>query len=598
MGAAGTGQAGDVTASAEIAAADARVGATSGWWSRWPLLVGGLVIAVLMAPMVLTNSTFGYDWPDHLWLVQMQARNISSLGHPSLFLQSSYGAFEPWYAFYGGTLYSLVAAGSVLSGGHTLAAYIASFALAMAMAYGGFVWLARQAGLRGIAAQGSAVVYVTSTYYLTDVYARGAWPETVATSAIPLVIASALALLRDETVRPWPALAFVVSVVLLSGSHNITLLYGTVFLALLAASVAVAVGRSALPSLRRVAAVGLLAVLAVAVNLWFLLPDIAFQGKVTISHTFTKPPAITGGTPPWMVFDPVRHPWHPGGPTFDLQLPVFALLWSLTVLAVTWRGLAPVWRRLAIALAVTSVPFLALLFVPPLWHVVPHLFWSIQFPYRLLSYVGYCIAALVTVALIALTTQRPRATRALVLLAILFAAIDGAQAINQEWSGPSSLPSRSAVFPGGSTAPEYWVRTSTYLGYQDVSLPVVNATIPAIPGLTVYNGQGANVLPVPVTGSPRTAYAVSFTPPASGTVTTDVVSGPYLVAVHGGSFVGRTPYSELILHVDKQPSGPTRVVFSTARTWPIVVGEWGSVAAVLVLAALLLALAIRRLRVH
>jgi hypothetical protein len=112
---------------------------------RWQLLLAFLVIAVLMSPMVFSGSTFGGDWPTHLWLVQMQARNISALGHPSLFVQSSIGAFEPWYAFYGGTLYSIVGAASVLSGGHTLAAYIFSFALAMAMAYGGFVWIARQA---------------------------------------------------------------------------------------------------------------------------------------------------------------------------------------------------------------------------------------------------------------------------------------------------------------------------------------------------------------------------------------------------------------------------------------------------------------------
>ena len=116
---------------------------------RWQLLVAVLVIAVLMGPMVLTGSTFGGDWPTHLWLVQMQVRNIQALGHPSLFVQSTMGAFEPWYAFYGGTLYSLAATGAILSGGHTLATYILSFALAMAMAYGGFFWIARQAGLRG-----------------------------------------------------------------------------------------------------------------------------------------------------------------------------------------------------------------------------------------------------------------------------------------------------------------------------------------------------------------------------------------------------------------------------------------------------------------
>ena len=133
--------------------------------SRWQLLVAVLVIAVLMGPMVLTGSTFGGDWPTHLWLVQMQVRNIQALGHPSLFVQSTMGAFEPWYAFYGGTLYSLAATGAILSGGHTLATYILSFALAMAMAYGGFFWIARQSGLRGWSAHIPGLVFLTSAYY-------------------------------------------------------------------------------------------------------------------------------------------------------------------------------------------------------------------------------------------------------------------------------------------------------------------------------------------------------------------------------------------------------------------------------------------------
>jgi hypothetical protein len=101
------------------------------------------------------------------------------------------------------------------------------------------------------------------------------------------------------------------------------------------------------------------------------------------------------------------------------------------------------------------------------------------------------------------------------------------------------------------------------------------------------------VIPVPVTGSPKSGYAVSFTPPKSGTVGTDVISGPYLVAVHGAKFVGRFPYSELIISVKKQPSGPTRVTFSTARTWPIVLGKWATVLSILLLGALFLALTVR-----
>jgi hypothetical protein len=548
-----------------------------------------------MAPMVLTGSTFGGDWPGHLWLVQMQARNISSLGHPSLFAQSSLGAFEPWFAFYGGTLYSIVAAGAVISGGHTLAAYILSFALAMAMAYGGFTWLAKQAGLSGWAAHLSGFVFLTSSYYLSDVYGRGAWPETVATSALPLVVAAGISLLRAERWRPWPVAAFVVGVVIFTGSHNITLLYGTVFLVLAGVAILAAFGREALPSGRRALAVVALGLLAAAVNLWFLLPDIAYQGRVTIAHSFNNVPSVADGISPGLVFSPVRHSRIPGF-LLEEQIPTLAVVWAVAVLACNWRTLAVGWRRLSVTIAIASLPFLGLLLIPGLWHAVPKLFWAIQFPYRLLTYVDYCVAVLVMIAAMALLgMSRTRARTALLAVGVVFALVEVGQAINQEWSTPSSLKSRSDAFPGGSKAPSYWQSFATYLEFQDVSLPVIPATISEVPGLTVYDGQGANVIPVPVTEAPRSGYSVTFTPPKSGTVNTNVIAGPYLVAVHGGKFVGRTPSSELVLQVKKAASGPLRVTFSTARTWPIVLGKWATLLAVLALLALIAALTIRRL---
>jgi hypothetical protein len=563
--------------------------------SRGLLLASGIV-AVLIAPMVLTGSTFGGDWPGHLWLVEMQARNIEYLGHPSLFVQSTFGAFEPWYAFYGGTLYALVGAGAVLIGGHVLVAYVASFALAIAMAYGGCAWIARQAGVRGWAAHLCGLVFVTSAYYLADVYARGAWPETVATSALPLVVAAGIALLRAERWRVGPASAFVLGVVVFTGSHNITLLYGTTFLALLGIAVLASFGRSVLPSSRRAAQVAGLGLLAAGVNLWFLLPDVAFQGHTSISHSFTGRPTIEGGTAPGLILDPFRHSGVRGYPTLDLQVPTLALLWSIAVIAAYWRTLPVGWRRMSVALALVSLPYFALLFIPDLWDAVPRIYWAIQFPYRLLSYLDYCAVGLVAVALIAIRGRARTTTRtALVVIGVLFAVIEVGQAINQQWSAPSSLHSRAEAFPGGNRLPAYWDRFASYLEFQDVSMPVVSATIPEIPGLTFYNGQGANVIPVPVT-VPKSSYSVTFTPPKDGTVNTDIVTGPYLVAVHGAKFVGRTPYSELIMRVRRRSAGPTTVTFTTANSWPIVLGKWGTCVSLVAILGVLAMLTIGRFR--
>jgi hypothetical protein len=559
-------------------------------------LFGAFVVAVVIAPMVLTGSTFGGDWPGHLWLVDMQARNIEYLGHPSLFVQSTFGAFEPWYAFYGGTLYSLVAAVAVVIGGHVLVAYIASFAAAAAMAYGGFTWLAKQAGVPGWWAHVCGLMFVTSAYYLADVYARGAWPETVATSALPLLTAAAVWLLRSERWRLGPTAAFVVSAILFTGSHNITLLLGSVFLVLLVLAVLVAFGRSAMPPRRRVLELVGLALLSAAVNLWFLLPDVAYEGHTVIGQSFNHPPAIKGGTPPVLILDPIRHSRVRGYPTFDMQLPTLALLWAAATMAVCWRALSSAWRRMAAGLVVISLPFLALLFIPALWHAVPHLFWAIQFPYRLVTYATYCAVGLVMIALLALTrTARSRASTALVAAGVLIVAVEVGQSINEQWGTPSSLSSRAEALPGANKLPSFWDRFATYLEFQDSSMPVRSATIPEVPGLTYYNGQEANVVPLPVT-VPKGSYSITFTPPKSGTLNTEVVTGPYLVAVHGARFVGRTPYSDMLIEVQKPASGPITVTFGTAHTRPILLGRWATFLSILCLLALIAWLGVRDFR--
>jgi hypothetical protein len=116
---------------------------------HWTWAVPLVTLAILLGPLVLTTSAFGQDCPNHLWLVWQQSRNVSALGHPSYFLQSHLGAFYPFYAFYGRTLYGVVGTVSAALGEHPLIAYIASYVVAFAAAYAGCTWLSLQAGLKG-----------------------------------------------------------------------------------------------------------------------------------------------------------------------------------------------------------------------------------------------------------------------------------------------------------------------------------------------------------------------------------------------------------------------------------------------------------------
>src|SRR5262249_43945425 len=140
------------------------------------------------------------------------------------------GLFNPVFAFYGGTLFALTGALGVVLGESTIPAFALVTLLAIAAAYGGLLWLARQLGVRGVVAHAPAIVFVTSAFYVTNLYGRGAWSEFVAVSALPLVVAASLRLVRG----PWrvgPIVSLVAASALFSGSHNITLLLGSTLLA-------------------------------------------------------------------------------------------------------------------------------------------------------------------------------------------------------------------------------------------------------------------------------------------------------------------------------------------------------------------------------
>jgi uncharacterized membrane protein len=538
-------------------------------------------VAALIAPMVLTGRTFGIDWSGHLWLVEMQARNIEALGHPSLFIQSGLGAFYAWYAFYGGTLYSIAGGLAALSGGHVTVAYIGCYGLAFAMSYGGVWWIARQVGIGGWHAHVTPLLFVTSAYFLTDAYARGAWPETMAVSSIPLVAAGAGHLLRAERLRPWPALVFLLACVVMTGSHNITLMLSVIFFALLAlVALAARVDVRSLPRPRLLAVAGLFGV-AVAINLWFLLPDLAYGTRTYIGANPTPPhmPRLTLD----LIFDPLRNsllgtsPQLGPTPTFYVQLPTLALLWALVALWISRARMGVAARRVAIGLGAILLVITVLIVWSGVWPHLPRLLWNIQFPYRLVTYATFCVLGLVLLAMRHLTRGRSRRVLVGALLAIV--AFESAQAVHQIWATPSALESRAQLFTIG---PSWWTRFASAgespFGdeFSDFSERQVTPTI-----------KGTE-LELDARGPVKSGYAVTLASPGPGTVATNIQAGSYLVGVGGARPAGRVEDGSLVVRL-KQPAGTqARITFAPARSLPIVAGRDLTVVGVLAALALLL----------
>ena len=536
------------------------------------------VVFVLLSPVYFTSRGFGPDWTFHLWAMWVQGAHISNGEGPRLFFDSgSLGSFFPWYAFYGGTLYTLGGGLSALLRGHAIVAYMLMWTLAFCMAYGGLLWLSLQAGLRSWRAHAAPLVLVTSAYYVSNAYARGVWPEVTATSSLMLVLAAGVHLLRADRLRALPTAAFLLAVTIFTGSHNITLVWGTVTLAALVLVAIVALPRHGLEiGMRRLAGVGGLAVLATAVNAWFLLPNLIYAQRTLIA----KESAFNRATPDWFsdsgvgtgpfsapgnLLTPLRHtPKESTTPDLFVQLPIFVMIWVIVLGVLALRQpVSAAWRRFIAGTTVIGTALLLLLMTDWPWHhVVPKLLTYVQFKFRLETYILLCLALLVIASLVWLRRAAPGTQRVAYAALAVVLAVNAGFAVWQEWHTPSVyMPDRHDTFVSTTQLPKTSYDPGSYRDQSQRIVPGASDT----PQVIIPPDAGARdrVVEVP-------------TPAGVRDVTTNLATGPYLVDVDGAKPIGRTPSGWLVLRRPKDQVAQTtmRLRLSTAESVPVVAGRW------------------------
>jgi hypothetical protein len=555
--------------------------------------IATLAILLIASPLLFTSDGFVADFTNAIWLVGRQQHLIAAHLHPTLFLQTQQGGvFDPIFAFYGGTLFALTGALAAVLGGSTILAFEVVTLAAIAAAYGGLLWLARQLGVRGAMAHAPALVFVTSAYYVTNLYGRGAWSEFIAVSAFPLVLAASLRLVRGR-MSVGPVACLVAATVVLSGSHNITLLWGSTLTVVALACYWLLSGRSReLPWRRMLAVAGLIA-LGVGLNGWFLLPDISYAHDTIVSARDIAWSATGFFNTFGVIFDPLRTvPSESGTPALYVQAPVLALLWGLLALPLAWR-----YRGLRAGVATALIVLggvLVLIMSSGAWESLPTAFQRTQFAYRLQTYVTLAIAGLVLVGALALTrrAQSGGATRADRPLAIglgLVVAFGVALSAWQLWVPNthvheghfSSYAKRAEVLSGPPTLlPNSW-----YAGndYGDRSLSVLATT-------GQYSFDARHVEDNRLVGS------VSL-PAGLQPFATNIAGGPYLVHVGGGvRVVGRTAEGNLVLQRTTHGSQPVPVELRAQLSTPVVLGRITTALSAALLLALAIGAVIRRRR--
>ena len=564
--------------------------------------IATLAILLFASPLLFTSNGFAPDFTNDLWLAAYQQHAIAAHLHPTLFLQTQQlGVFYPLFAFYGGTLFAITGALGVVLGGSTIVAFEVVTLAAIAAAYGGLFWLARQLGVKGVLAHAPAIVFVTSAYYVSILYGKGAWAEFMAVSALPLVLAASLRLVRGRF-SVGPVACLVAATVVFSGSHNITLLWSSTLAVVALVVYWLLSGASRELPWRRMLAVAGLIVLGGALNGWFLIPDVSYAHEANVDSNLVPWAATRLYNTFGIIFDPLREvPQGNETPGLYVQAPVLALIWGLIALPLSLR-----YRRLRAGVATALIVLgglLVLIMSSGAWSSLPSSFQAAQWAHRVQTYVALAIAGLVLVGVLALTrrAQSGRATRldrGLALGLGLAVACGVALCAWQLWvpnthideAHFSSYPNRAEALSGPPTLlPKSW---NAGTDYADRTLPVIATTAEfAFDPTDVDDDRLAVLASLPAGLQP---------------FTTNIIGNPHLVHVGGGvRVVGRTSSQHecvggcwtggyLVLQRTTEGSQPVPVALTARLSAPVVLGRITTAAAAVLLLALALVAAVRR----
>ncbi|MCZ4494673.1 MAG: hypothetical protein JWP53_3604 [Conexibacter sp.] len=543
----------------------------------WPVSTAGavLLIGLLTRPMLVSHADTGQSWYVHLWYLAHQAGSIRDNGVPSLFVHDGPAVFNPHYAFYGGSLYA--AAGALaLAIGSVKAAYVISWVLGFAAAYGGWLWLGRSAGVRGWWAHIPGALFITSPYYLALPYSEGDWPEFMAVSTIPLLMASILDVLVAERLRPLPALALAAGTVLFFGSHNITMLWGTTVLAIAATAVALAVPRAR----RRVTRRGVLRLAAVmapavCVDAWFLAPDLAYHAHTLIAGDSAAWRFLLTWSAPFVaprhLLSLDRSTVEPTILHFSLQLPVPGLAWIVAGLAVLRPGRRSPWLRANIVLLVLIAALVVLMTNVGMLLALPGPYGLLQFGYRLESYILLAVSGAVLGVLVLAAAAGPRRARWswLVVPILAVSVIQAAAQVDvhrPHVSDPMAFKDVAARYHTPQVAP----------GITDF----VSRDLPPIERI-----QGLRHVRFAASAQDGDRAAITVDARPGQRFITNAMTMPELVDLGGARFAGRSNGYAVVEVPPGATPGAARITLRAARPLPVAIGQALSLFGVAALAA-------------
>lgn len=542
------------------------------------LAVAGL-LALLVVPLSFNAlDLIPADFRADTWFIKHQADALRHDLAPSLFLHANDETFYPVFAFYGGTLFTIGGLIALLVGS-AVAAQVILYLLALGSVYGGWLWLARLAGVQGWAAHAPAVVYVTAPLVVTNIYVRQDLAESVAAAAIPPLLASALSVMRADRLHAGPAIALALATLVVGGSHNLTMLWGVTILGVVGLVLAIAV-----PEARRsVSRRGVLRVLAIAVpafavDAWYLLPDLAYHSQTVIVQRIEEWKALLRGPSPVLDLKYLLSLGRPSpypGSGLTGTLPVLAVAWVLAVAVASHARRRDAWARVLMVLSVATVVLLLVLSHAELLLVLPEPWQMLQFSYRLETFALFGICGAMIAGLRLLDGSRRRLTVLLVPI-LAFGVVGTARQIRD--------------VPTGTFAPYLDIDGFITFSLGDFADGTLKALVPG----STRTGERTLVLGRKDIDGDRAELTLPVEP--RDVLYSNLLVPRQMIEVQGAHVVGRwqavplgegwQPRWNLALKVDDDARpGKAHIVIKEARTLPIVGGRVLSVLGLLGLAA-------------
>jgi hypothetical protein len=536
--------------------------------------------------MGLTGQVFFLDWANHLWLVSEQTHSMSRLWRPTYFVHTAEtGFYYPFYALYGGSLYAVAAAFALAVDSITRAYELSYLAGFCACAFGTW-WLARMAGLPQPLAAAIALIPATSAYSITNAYGRGAWPEFMATSMIPLVVAAFVSVVRQPRLRVRDVIPLVGATMILSGSHTITLALSLFFLAVAAVCAAAAFYRSGetWPRLSRLTAASGVAALGVALNGWFVVPLVAYGGDTQTALTMT-PATWSALMPTNLAFSAPSNvlgilptvPTLSGTPELYVQAPVLPLLWAIAAIAtsIATRRAGPLLTRASIACGVLFVAFIALALWPRLWTGVLSWMQITQYTYRIETYATLAATAVIACGALATVTARHRTWWLTALATVMVFHVGWAEW--HSWGAQRYSKIAISLVHNGHSPP-------TFYGIYDYRFP-----------------GGKQVDPVSLMGFPADAVQddrleVTVARAALPAKATPVNNSPFIRATGGFTIVGTNATLAVVGATAPGTEKKVTGLFSPAYPRPVEAGIVISLLAAIGVALVLISIVFRNVR--